>query len=176
MASCHGSVLVMSTLLLSSALVVFHSCWYLEASSGCTVVSLLTGIWPSKPVRAMERAAGASHGEDAQWLVVQAERNGTNRCDDGTTGRVQLFGLPIPRPGMPVQMESGIVHELLLVAFMENGTRRCGGGDFFETALTGDLHRQTHFSRLSGDCVGAHRGCLLWAQVWDGGLDLCSQI
>jgi len=78
------------------------------------------------------------------WLFKTLEDNSTRDCDNKITTRVQLFGLPRPSAKAPVTLTTGTVHELLLVSYTESGVRRCSGGDFYETDITG-MQFQTHF-------------------------------
>ncbi|CAM6083749.1 unnamed protein product [Calypogeia fissa] len=75
--------------------------------------------------------------------LLQVNTTGDNPCNHATTNYTKLGGLPEPLAGNYV-FATDILHRLTLVAYEENGTRRCAGGDYFEV----DFHNDFYRSRL----------------------------
>ncbi|KAL3684344.1 hypothetical protein R1sor_002366 [Riccia sorocarpa] len=81
-----------------------------------------------------------SQPNDKAWLVKQSIENGTKSCHNMRTRRANLFGLNLPTrtaEGENLRLQTDQDHQLLLVSYTEDGDRRCNGGDFYETDLSG---------------------------------------
>lgn len=87
--------------------------------------------WPLYPV----------YANATEVILRQLIDNQTLPCYQKRTFGAQVFGLPKPGAGQPIQLQTGKLHDLLIVSFEENGARRCAGGDFFETDLRGSKWR-----------------------------------
>lgn len=70
-------------------------------------------------------------------LLQQIHENNTLPCYQRRTFTAEVFGLPKPWNSEPIRLYTGKVYELLIVSYEENGRRRCAGGDYFETDLSG---------------------------------------
>ncbi|KAG0561121.1 hypothetical protein KC19_9G039100 [Ceratodon purpureus] len=70
-------------------------------------------------------------------LLQQLHENSTLPCSQRRTFTAEVFGLPRPKNGEPIRLHTGKIHELSIVSYEENGKRRCAGGDYFETDLSG---------------------------------------
>ncbi|BBN00201.1 hypothetical protein MPTK1_1g27220 [Marchantia polymorpha subsp. ruderalis] len=73
---------------------------------------------------------------DKASILRQYLENGSTLCHHVPTARAHVFGLPHPAKG-DITLTTDEDHDLLIVSYAENGQRRCSGGDFYETDLTG---------------------------------------
>ncbi|KAH7424049.1 hypothetical protein KP509_12G087200 [Ceratopteris richardii] len=72
-----------------------------------------------------------------KYLELIAQ-NGSKPCHNIATKKVQLFGFPDFKEGDTyVKINTGEIHTLLLVAFDDLDQKRCAGGDYFETEISG---------------------------------------
>lgn len=79
-----------------------------------------------------------TYRNETDVLLRQAVENYTLPCYQHATFTSEVFGLPKPAAaGKPIQLLAGKIHDLLIVSYEASGRRRCAGGDFFETDLTG---------------------------------------
>jgi hypothetical protein len=69
-------------------------------------------------------------------LLQQIDENNTLPCYQQRTFTAEVFGLPKPEKGKPIRLHTGEIHELLIVSYEESG-KRCAGGDYYETDLSG---------------------------------------
>lgn len=73
-----------------------------------------------------------------QKILTVIAQNGSKACHDIATAKAVLFGLPrLKEEDLFIRLKCGIIHELTLIAFDEFGKRRCAGGDYFETDVSG---------------------------------------
>ncbi|KAJ7521674.1 hypothetical protein O6H91_19G063100 [Diphasiastrum complanatum] len=89
--------------------------------------------------------------DETSRLLNQAVENGTRECHHIKTTRASIFGLPSPSHGGGIQLETDQVHEFTIVSYSENGSRRCNGGDFYETDLSGPRWKSRPFITDLGD-------------------------
>ena len=75
--------------------------------------------------------------DESVSLLRQIDENDTLPCYQRRTFTAEVFGLPKPEKSEPVRLHTGKIHELLIVSYTENGQRRCAGGDYYETDLSG---------------------------------------
>lgn len=75
--------------------------------------------------------------DESSRLLQQESENLTLPCYKQPTFTAEVFGLPKPENRKPIQLQTGQIHEILIVSYESSGRRRCAGGDFFETDLSG---------------------------------------
>ncbi|KAL2613382.1 hypothetical protein R1flu_025074 [Riccia fluitans] len=80
---------------------------------------------------------GASYTDT---LFTLLKLNGSIPCHNQSTNFTKLHGLPKPRKGK-VSLQYNTKYSLDLVAYTEEGKRRCSGGDYFEVDLHSDNFR-----------------------------------
>ncbi|KAG6552770.1 hypothetical protein Mapa_005718 [Marchantia paleacea] len=102
-------------------------------------------------------------------LQTLLQLNGTTPCHNVTTNFTRLENLPAPVRGK-IKLRTNIKHVLILVAYSEDGMKRCAGGDYFEV----DLHNEHYRSRLpTMDYGNGTYGLeLLVPSRWSGVFDL----
>ncbi|KAL3679671.1 hypothetical protein R1sor_022627 [Riccia sorocarpa] len=81
--------------------------------------------------------AGASYTDTLFSLVTL---NGSKPCHNQTTNFTKLEGLP-KRSNGKISLQYDRKYSLTLVAYTEDGRRRCSGGDYFEVDLHSDKYR-----------------------------------
>ncbi|KAL3693062.1 hypothetical protein R1sor_006713 [Riccia sorocarpa] len=75
---------------------------------------------------------------ETELRIRQIEANGTSPCHEVRTHTGRVSGLPSPeKQGDPIRLLAGPVYEFWIISEAENGSRRCTGGDFYETDLSG---------------------------------------
>ncbi|KAG9457999.1 hypothetical protein H6P81_002507 [Aristolochia fimbriata] len=83
----------------------------------------------------------------ADWISAKLEKNyssniverwlepGGEPCKDGKTTDIKIPGLD---DGGFLELSTGDIHEFTFETYAEDGTRRCLGGDYFETDISGE--------------------------------------
>ncbi|KAL2634753.1 hypothetical protein R1flu_006232 [Riccia fluitans] len=74
---------------------------------------------------------------ETELRIQQIEANGTVPCHQVRTHTGRVSGLPIPEKGEPIRLLAGPIYEFWILSEGEDGSRRCAGGDFYETDLSG---------------------------------------
>lgn len=128
--------------------------YLLEASFGLFPSQKIPLTRPTAPAPFHSNGSKSSRdvnaGRPLEWLKLSPDsnftqkfltliaQNGSKACHDVATSKAHLFGLPRLKEGESyIRLKCGIIHELTLIAFDEFGKRRCAGGDYFETDVSG---------------------------------------
>ncbi|EFJ30082.1 hypothetical protein SELMODRAFT_409717 [Selaginella moellendorffii] len=78
--------------------------------------------------------SGPSTGFD----LLRLSENGTRSCHNVSTAFGYLFGVPRPEESSGIiTLSTDQVHRFWIVSFAADGSKRCFGGDFYETDLSG---------------------------------------
>lgn len=80
---------------------------------------------------------------DKAWLLKQAAENGTTLCGNMRTAQALVFGFELPSRGGNIRLKTNARHQILVVSYTKDGIRRCSGGDFYETDLSGNHHHRS---------------------------------
>ncbi|CAM6088459.1 unnamed protein product [Calypogeia fissa] len=102
------------------------------------------GTWGSSQLRRTPSQALTSEEGDQEefisnnkaWLLKQVAENGTTSCGNMQTAQAIVFGFEFPFRGN-IRLKTNQLHQILLVSYTKDGIRRCSGGDFYETDLSG---------------------------------------
>ncbi|OAE25947.1 hypothetical protein AXG93_1712s1260 [Marchantia polymorpha subsp. ruderalis] len=138
---CHVLMLLISVAMFTSTLVLLQS---LRTNQAVCFVPRFSK-WrssPSNPDLTLQDKLGEADElnapNDKEWLLKQSEENGTASCHNARTTQAMLFGIDQPAwRGGNVRLQTNQNHQILLVSYTEDGSRRCSGGDFYETDLSG---------------------------------------
>ncbi|XP_024544367.1 uncharacterized protein LOC112351196 [Selaginella moellendorffii] len=82
-------------------------------------------------------SSSSSSSFPSKVLLQRLSENGTRECHNVSTAAAILFGLPRAENEGEVTLSTGVLHKLWIVSYAGDGSRRCFGGDFFETDLSG---------------------------------------
>ncbi|KAL2654047.1 hypothetical protein R1flu_022175 [Riccia fluitans] len=148
---CHILSLFVSVTMFTSSIVLIQS---LRSNQAICFVPRFTSNWSSIPTdsnttlalpHSFSKEENFRQPNDMAWLLKQSRENGTNPCHNMRTRRSILLGLDHPtgaaEGGKNLRLQTDQDHELLLVSYTEDGDRRCSGGDFYETDLSGPRWR-----------------------------------
>ncbi|EFJ30366.1 hypothetical protein SELMODRAFT_89928 [Selaginella moellendorffii] len=87
--------------------------------------SLPAGLW-----------ARAPDLSSAEILLRRVAENGTQGCHNVSTAAAVLFGIPRAEDGGEITLAADEVHKFWIVSYAADGSRRCSGGDFYETDIS----------------------------------------
>ncbi|KAH7424048.1 hypothetical protein KP509_12G087200 [Ceratopteris richardii] len=121
---------ILVTILLMMLLLLFATRHLLDSG-----FEFIEDVHASKPSDWLQLPPIFNYTQKYLELIAQ---NGSKPCHNIATKKVQLFGFPDFKEGDTyVKINTGEIHTLLLVAFDDLDQKRCAGGDYFETEISG---------------------------------------
>ncbi|BBN06169.1 hypothetical protein MPTK1_3g18970 [Marchantia polymorpha subsp. ruderalis] len=124
---------------------------YMRSSSPTKANNFRWRVSPNEANRTIRTSGRSNGGDELEWVqfpvianetqlrLAQIEANGTRRCHGVRTHTGLVEGLQPEVEGRPLRLVAGDIVEFRIVSVAEDGSRRCAGGDFYETDLSSEF-------------------------------------